>query len=207
MIALLLCSLNSYAQYLDVNVLALTDASPEDEIRVNRAVELVTDIVNDENFRREILNMSYKIGNKTYKGYTQTSLTPKRILDTIIEARENFVGGQDGVMDLNMDMYYEQSTTIGYTSRTDRFFHMNRYHHQNYTPFKTAGNIFHEWLHKINHGHSQNNNEQRPHSVPYKLGYLIATKAAESMAHGDPILLKMYQENFEDGFNEDCMLH
>ena len=171
---LLLLSVPAFAQTLKVNLLSLTGADARDEDRIHRALDIITEVVNSEAFRAEILNMKYKIGNKEFSGYTQTTLTPKQILDKILDGTENFSGGQKNSIDLFLDMYYQRSSTVGYTSVNDKYLHMNRRFHANYTPEETAGNIFHEWLHKIGFDHSQKNNSERPHSVPYKLGYLLA---------------------------------
>ena len=203
-LALLLCSFSSFAQTLSIQVHEFTNPSEADSQRVERALFLLEDIVNDEDFRQQALNMSYKIGSTTYTGFTQTELSAEEVLNSIFEAKENFDEGSAGVMDLFMDMYYARSSTIGYTSQRDKFFHMNRYHHQNYSPAQTVGNIFHEWLHKIGHGHSKRNNTYRPHSVPYKLGNLIAKMAAERDSHGDPVLKSMFMQEFNEGMNQDC---
>jgi hypothetical protein len=161
---LLLLSVPAFAQTLKVNLLSLTGADARDEDRIHRALDIISEVVNSETFRAEILKSKF----------TQTNLTSKQVLDKILEGTENFSGGQKNAIDLFLDMYEERSSTVGYTSPNDKYLHMNRYFQGKYTPEETAGNIFHEWLHKIGFNHSKYNNSQRPNSVPYKLGYLLA---------------------------------
>lgn len=167
---------------LTIKLHSLTNASPEVTTKVNQALNLIEGVVNTPTFRDRVLNMTYKIGSKTYAGYTQTEMTPTQVLQDIDKAEENFAGGTDGVIDLFLDSYYERSSTIGYTSPSDKYIHMNQYIQGSYTVAQTAGNIFHEWLHKVGYGHSRRHNSYRPHSVPYKLGYMLAEMVASKMA-------------------------
>jgi hypothetical protein len=173
-ILLLLNSVASFANPLKVNVLGLKGADGRDEDRIQRALSIINDVVNSEEFRSQILNMKYSIGNRSYAGYSQTTSTPEQVLAKILEATENFSGGEKHSIDLFLEMYYERSSTVGYTSPKDKVIHMNRYFHANYTAEEAAGNIFHEWLHKVGFNHSKRNNAERPHSVPYKLGKLLS---------------------------------
>lgn len=167
---------------LTVKLQSLTNATPEVTTKVTQALKLLENVVNTPAFKDRVLNMTYKIGKTTYQGYTQTDLTPTQILQDIEKGQENYAGGSDGVIDLFLDSYYQRSSTVGYTSKTDKFIHMNQYIQGSYTAAQTAGNIFHEWMHKIGYDHSSRNNVYRPHSVPYKLGYMVAEMVAAKLA-------------------------
>lgn len=158
---------------LKVKVHALTGADARDEDRISRAVNIIEEAVNSEEFRATILSLKF----------TQTNLSSSQVLTKILDATENFSGGEKNSIDLFLDMYEERSSTVGWTKPSDKFLHMNRYFHKNYSPEETAGNIFHEWLHKIGFNHSKYNNSQRPHSVPYKLGYLMSSQAFVDCKH------------------------
>ncbi|HXH32666.1 MAG TPA: hypothetical protein VNJ01_17845 [Bacteriovoracaceae bacterium] len=191
---------------LSIHVLELTNASSEDETRIEKALELLDAVVNSDDFQQRILTMSYVVKKKTYQGFSQTSHTKESVLQNILEAKENFRGGTTGVIDLFMDMYQEENSTIGWTAPTDRFFHMNRFHHQDYSPARTAGNILHEWLHKIDYDHEgKSDNPFREHSVPYKLGYTMAELAAELESGGDPLLKELLHQQLRDGLEENCV--
>lgn len=167
---------------LTLKVHAFTNATPEDVTRVTQALKLLEGVVNNPAFKDRVLNMTYKIGKDTFQGYTQTEMTPTQILQDIEKGQENYQGGSEGVIDLFLDSYYQRSSTVGYTSVSDKFIHMNRYIQGSYTSAQTAGNIFHEWMHKIGYDHSSRNNVYRPHSVPYKLGYMVAEMVASKLA-------------------------
>ena len=190
---LLLLSSSVYAQTLKVNVLGLRGAKQADKTRINKALVLVEKVVNQKSFRDIVLNSTY----------TQTDLSPQTILDSILLAQENFAGGKKQVIDLFMEMYYEVDGSIGYTYSSDPYFYMNRWYHAGYSPMQTAGNIFHEWLHKLNHEHSFEWTEDRKDSVPYKLGYLVADMASDIESKGDPIAKQILLKSFQ----HDCNHH
>lgn len=182
-----LFTFSAMATPLKTELLSLTGADAQDEDRITRALHMIEEVVNSEEFRAAILNMKYKIGSTEYSGFSQTNETPAQVLAKILDATENFTGGQKHSIDLHLEMYYERSSTVGWTSPSDKVIHMNRYFHANYTAEETAGNLFHEWLHKIGYNHSKYNNSARPHSVPYKLGNLLSkftgTKAFTNCQH------------------------
>jgi hypothetical protein len=204
LILTMLCVFSAQAQYVTAQVLAFTNATVEEEIKVQMALSAIEEIVNSDEFYKEVLSMSYKIGKKTYRGFSQTKLSSEEVLKSIYSARENFPGGAEHSIDLYLNMYYERSSTIGWTAPKEKFIHMNRYHHDRYSLAQTAGNLFHEWLHKINHDHSKRHNSLRPHSVPYKLGQLIAEKIAERESPGDRKLKAQYRQEFKSVMTQDC---
>jgi hypothetical protein len=206
--AAFLCAFQALAQgQISTKILALTGATKRDRTRIYRAVELIETVVNTPEFESRLLDMNYTVEDVTTPGYSQTPLSPQEILASIHEAKENFSGGSPGVIDLKMDMYYEESDTIGYTSVEDPFFHMNRYFHYDYTATQTSGNIFHEWLHKLGHKHTFDVTPDRKHSIPYKLGYLMADMTAEVEAQGDPVLKSVLLGNFLERSFEQCSSH
>jgi len=182
---------------LRVNVMALSNSTPDDETRIHKAILLIEEVLAKEEFKNSILLMKYRVANKEYPGFSQTSLTPPQIWETIVKARENFDGGFDGSIDLFLNMYYDASSTVGYTSYSDKYIHMNRYFHQSYSPAEVSRNITHEWLHKLNHDHPKKDNAFRPHSVPYKIGELMMDMAASIVSQGDPLLKNILLTPYE----------
>lgn len=190
-------SFSAVAQSLDVQLLTLTNATASEEQKIKSALRLIKKVVNSSEFREAVLSMRYRVWGRSYRGFAQTSDSAETVLKKILQAEENFSGGSASSIDLNLDMYYEESDTVGYTNPDDPFMHMNRYIHDSYSAAQTAGNIFHEWLHKINYGHSFYGMPQRPHSVPYKLGDLLATMAAKIESEGDLIRFAMLKQRID----------
>ena len=192
---------------ITTKILTLKNATAADTARIKAAFKYIESVVNKTDFRSKVLNMTYKMGNKTYSGYTQTTDTPQEILDTILQADENFSGGTSGVMDMFLEMYYEYNGAVGYTYANDPYVYMNRWVQSSYTPMETAGNLFHEWLHKLGHTHSYEWTQDRADSVPYKIGYLIRDMAAQEASKGDPVLKEMMKKSFEGRAFDECAHH
>jgi hypothetical protein len=192
--------------YLKVNIIDFTDANESNQALVAGAVELIEQVVNTNSFRDQVLNMTYQLNKngKVYPGFTQNTETNEEVLSKILRAKEIYDGGSEGVIDYFLDMYYTTSRVIGYTSPTDRYIHLNRRYYKNYTSVQATANLFHEWLHKIGFKHSQKRNKFRPHSVPYKLGYLVGDMAAEIAAKGDPIQQAEFKSEFLKSLDEPC---
>lgn len=188
-------SVQSFAQTrIKTNVLNLRYATAKDKTRNAAAFKHIESIVNNESFRSKILNLTY----------TQTTTTPEEILASILKAEENFSGGTRGVIDMFLEMYYEEEGAIGFTYANDPYVYLNRWVQSSYTPMETAGNLFHEWLHKLGHTHSFEWTEDRKDSVPYKLGYLLRDMAVEEASKGDPLMKEMMSKSFDSRGLEEC---
>lgn len=179
---LLLFSTQSFAQYLSVRLHEFTNATPEDQTHIDNALRLIEEVINLESFREEIAK----------RKFSQTKMKGPEVLASILKAHEFYAPAGEGVIDLNLDMFEENSSTVGYTSPKDPFMHLNRFFHRNYSAAETAGNIFHEWLHKIGHTHTKWNWKNRENSVPYALGYRLAELATRQTK--DPIQMNILKE-------------
>ncbi len=186
-----------FAQDLTLKLHQLSNASPLDEDRIARAKKLMVEVVNDPKFRTKILSMTYPDRGEQVPGFTQTGHSRELVLSTILAGKENYPGTA-GVIDLHLNIYYEASDTVGYTNPWEAIIHLNRYFHQDYTAAESAGNLFHEWLHKIGYTHSRRYNRYRPHSVPYKLGYLVAEMAAVLEGTNPAAFRERFMRNFDD---------
>ena len=56
---------------------------------------------------------------------------------------------------------------------------MNTKYFDRYTPYQVAGNLTHEWLHKMGFTHDSAATSTRPYSVPYAVGYIVRQLAGE----------------------------
>ena len=76
-------------------------------------------------------------------------------------------------MDFELELYYASRNTIGYTYPDVLRIWMNTKYFDSYTPSEVAGNVFHEWTHKLGFEHATTHSVSRDSSVPYAIGYLI----------------------------------
>lgn len=152
------------------NVDFLSGFSQTDEEKYNEAITLVKKVVGTEAFRNRVLNHSYN-GTKTYAN--NNGLTNSQIYQTILDAAERLRPVKNNTLDVGVKLYYENSSIVGYTNRTITYINVNTKFFNQFDPNEVAGNLFHEWLHKLGYGHDSAATARRPYSVPYAIGYMI----------------------------------
>jgi hypothetical protein len=145
----------------------LTDMQEE---KYDQAVELVKKVVGTESFRTRVLNHLYN-GEKSFAN--NNGLTNAQIYQSVLDAAEKLTPAKNNQMDVGVKMYYENNSVVGWTSTSITYINVNTKFFNVYDPHEVAGNLFHEWLHKLGYGHDSTATTRRPYSVPYAIGYLI----------------------------------
>jgi hypothetical protein len=165
-------------QYLDVSAVYqnFTDAQ---EQKANAAMDLLKRVVNSEEFKLAVLNYTWK-GKKQFSD--NQSLSNEQIYEAIMAGAEILNPVADHVMNLDLTIYkptFFGRNVVGYTYPYTPRIWMNRNFFNRFTPGEIAGNMTHEWCHKIGFTHDYSSTARRPYSVPYALGYLIRDMAEE----------------------------
>lgn len=159
----------------NVELLNFNDTQAE---KYNQAVELVKLVVGTEEFRNRILNYTYD-GAKQFSN--NNGLSNAQIYQSILDAAEKLQPAKNNRMDLEVELYYENNSVVGYTNGSTTQIWVNTKFFNNYKINSVAGNLFHEWLHKLGYGHDSASTARRPYSVPYAIGYLVADIAQDFM--------------------------
>jgi len=150
--------------------------STSDEEKVLTAVELMKRVIASEEFKNAVINHTYN-GQKTFvdnDGYSNSE-----IYQIILEGAE-IIGNRtkNNTLDVELELYYALTNTVGYTySNTTRIW-MNTKYFNTFSPSSVAGNLMHEWLHKLGFGHASTWSESRDYSVPYAIGRIMSSMAA-----------------------------
>jgi hypothetical protein len=152
------------------NVSYLAGFETADEIKYNQAVALVKKVVATEAFRTKVLNFTYS-GTKAF--VQNNGLTNAQIYQSILDAAETLKPTKNNTMDVGVKLYYENTSTVGYTSTSITYINVNTKFFDSYDVNEVAGNLFHEWLHKLGYAHDSAATTRRPYSVPYAIGYMI----------------------------------
>ncbi|MGE3610857.1 MAG: hypothetical protein AB7I27_14795 [Bacteriovoracaceae bacterium] len=165
--------LSSSALNFNVNVTFLNfNASQEDKVLL--AAELIKKVVSSEEFKNAVLNHTYN-GKKAFA--SNGGLSNAQIYKKILEGSETLNPGIDNEMDMQLEIYQEATTTIGYTfPNTEKIWMNNKYFNQ-YSAKQVTVNMMHEWLHKLGFVHDYAATAARPYSVPYAIGYLVGDLA------------------------------
>ena len=138
--------------------------------KYNKAIAIVKKVVATESFRTKVLNFKYG-GVKQF--VNNNGKSNAQIYQSILDAAENLTPAKNNKMDLGVKMYYQASSVVGYTSTGITYINVNTKFFNSYTANEVAGNLFHEWLHKLGYGHDASATSRRPYSVPYAVGYMI----------------------------------
>lgn len=151
----------------NVNLMGFTSAQAT---KYNRAVALVKKVIRTEAFRTKILNFRYN-GSKQFAN--NNGKTNSQIYQAILDAAEKLKPTKNNTMDLGVKLYYANNSVVGYTNPSITYINVNRKFFNQYADNQVAGNLFHEWLHKLGYGHDSSSTSRRPYSVPYAVGYMI----------------------------------
>lgn len=138
--------------------------------KMKKALNLLVEVVESQEFKDAIENYEYK-GAKTF--YKNLGLNNTQIYEKILKGAEALNPIEDGTMNLKMTLYTSQTNTVGYTYPSVSEIWVNRKYFKKYSLGEVANNAIHEWLHKIGFDHSFYNNTDRPHTVPYAIGEIV----------------------------------
>ncbi|MCM2349373.1 MAG: hypothetical protein NDI69_05075 [Bacteriovoracaceae bacterium] len=162
-------TLPALALSFKTNVL-LYNLTASQEDKYNDAVALVKKVVGTEAFRKAVLNHTYN-GSKLYAN--NNGLTNSQIYQSILDAAEKLTPAKNNTLDVGVKFYYTNNSVVGYTNGSITYINVNTKFFNNYDINEVAGNLFHEWLHKLGYGHDSSATARRPYSVPYAIGYMI----------------------------------
>lgn len=145
--------------------------SAAQEAKVEKAISLIKKVIGTEEFKERVLNYKFK-GKKKF--YDNAGLSNAQIYQKILDGAE-IMGNthKNNTMDVELELYHAATKTIGYTYPNVTKIWMNKKYFNKYTPEQVAGNLMHEWMHKLGFGHATKWSTKRDYSVPYAIGYLM----------------------------------
>lgn len=142
----------------------------DDEDKLYQALEIIKKVIGSKEFRDRVLNFTYE---GKHQFVDNKGLSNAEIYQILLDGKEDLVPEVDNSMDLELELYYSWRNTVGYTYPGALKIYMNTKFFDPYTPSEVAGNVFHEWTHKLGFDHDQSYSVSRDSSVPYAIGYLI----------------------------------
>lgn len=160
----------SEAHLFNANV-SLTNFSESQEDKVLRAIEMIKKVMKTKDFKERVYNFTYN-GKRQF--VDNKGLTNEQIYQILIDGAETLIPEVDNEMDLDLELYTSNFTsTVGYTYPNVLRIWMNTKYFNSYSVAQVAGNVFHEWTHKLGFDHASSYSKSRDSSVPYGLGYLM----------------------------------
>lgn len=163
--------------------------------KIIKAGGYVSEFINSEVFKSIVLNFSFTDYNGNLKNkFHYTELTNQEVYDKIMSGSEILTPESDGEADISIELDTSWTrNVIGYTYPTTAWQWIYAKFFRNWSEEEIAGNIFHEYMHKLGFDHEFNYTFDREYSVPYKLGY-----ACEEFAK--KVSKKSYFERFKSFF-------
>jgi hypothetical protein len=150
--------------------ISFVDFNATQEDKVLKAIEIIKKVVRSSEFREKVIQFTYK-GQRRF--VNNNGFSNDEIYQILLEGSEELSPGIDYEMDLELELYYSRRSTVGYTYPDELKVWMNTKYFNVYNAAEVAGNIFHEWTHKLGFEHTYRYSKMRESSVPYALGYLI----------------------------------
>lgn len=160
----------SQADSFKVNV-TLLNSTPARTAKYNQAVVIFKKVIAMQAFKDAVLTHKY---NGSI-GYSSTSRSPAYIYQNILDGDEKLTPEKNNALDIEVQFYYENSTIIGYTYGNIKRIYVNTKYFDTFKPSSVAGNLMHEWCHKLGYDHDVSRTTRRPYSVPYALGNMMST--------------------------------
>jgi hypothetical protein len=158
----------------DTNV-TIENATSDMEAKIRTAEELIKRVIATEQFRTRVIGYTY---NGVRKYVDNDGFTNEQIYQKILDGAETLNKITDNQMDLQIEMYYAATSTVGYTYSSSPKIYANTKFYNGYSPATITGNMTHEWLHKLGFGHASSYSISRDSSVPYAIGFIMRDIAA-----------------------------
>jgi hypothetical protein len=171
---------------LKINVTTASDLTSEEKEKIDIAANYLQGVVNTEEFKEFVLNYYWfkeiqtgmlwwkKYRHEKMTNFHDTDLLNFEVYNLIMSGAETLDPSHDKTANiyLHIDRRFRRRV-IGYTYPTTKWQWIYDWAFKSFTIPEIAGNIFHEWLHKIGFEHEYKYSFSRNHSVPYALGTYV----------------------------------
>lgn len=157
------------AGYLAVKSMETEGFSGSYLTKLEKAFEVLEKVVNSEEFKNRVVNFVNDNGDRSFA--SNKGLTNEEIYAHFMEGREDLQQETPGEMNFYLRLYNNVfSRVIGYTNPSINTININKKYFKNFDPNEVAGNLAHEWVHKIGFGHAS---AKEHDSAPYAIGYIV----------------------------------
>lgn len=157
------------------------------------AAKLMESAFNSDQFKNWVLNYSYKyqkqIGGiwpfrkysyqESFSFYMDNNLTREEIYTTIMSGKErgSIIDNEANIF-LKIDRSVHRGV-IGYTYPNTKWQYVYSWFIDSSSSQQIAGNLAHEYCHKLGFDHPFKSTSLRPFSVPYAVGHYVSTQFKE----------------------------
>jgi hypothetical protein len=156
----------------EVIIRDVNNFSDKDRLKLEKAVQLWEDVWNDPAFQQKILEYRLPMGF-----WMSGGLNNEQVLAKMLAGAERLENEADSEADIFLTLAKGSKNVLGWTNPHTKIQWISRWFFRSATPEKIAGNLAHEYCHKLGFKHEYKNTKQRKYSVPYAVGYLTAIAA------------------------------
>lgn len=149
--------------------------------KLKSALTILEKVVNSEEFKERVINFKNKDGERAFA--SNKDMTNEEIYEHFMEGREDLQHDTPYEMNYFLRLYKSPwynpwSKVIGYTTPDSNVINMNQKYFSSFKTWDVAGNLAHEWTHKIGFDHKSASEHD---SAPYAIGYIVR-ELAEKMS-------------------------
>jgi hypothetical protein len=152
---------NQYMNGLRIIINGMNGFTEDQAKRYDEICRKVEIVVNSVEFRTEVITRRYT---------SNRDMSSLRIYELIMNGAEILSPTPDHEIDVMVEMYSRNNSTIGYTTPKDEWTHLNNKFYSKLSDAEIGANLIHEWLHKLGFDHSS---AKEYTSVPYSIGSIV----------------------------------
>ena len=160
-------------KYLKVKSMQTTNFSGENLTKLQTAFKALEVVVNTQEFKERVLNFKNSVAERSFA--SNEGLSNEQIFEAFMEGREQLDRETPHEMNFYLKLYNKRwSSVVGWTEPGIKTINVNWKFFRTFKPSDVAGNLAHEWTHKIGFGHKSSAEHD---SAPYAVGYIVREMA------------------------------
>lgn len=165
-------------KYLEVKPMQIQGFSDTARIKLDAAFEVLEKVVNSETFKEKVINFKNTKGERAFA--SNRGKSNEEIYELFMDGREVLQMETPGEMNFYLKLYHKWwSKVVGWTNGNINTIHINWKFFKRYAPNEVAGNLAHEWTHKLGFDHRS---AAEHDSAPYAIGYIVEDLARQVLA-------------------------
>lgn len=169
-------------KYLEVKIMEIKGFTGAYLTKMQDASGLLEVVVNSETFKNRVLNFKNSKGQRAFA--SNNGKSNEEIYAIFMEGREMLQQDTPGEMNFYLKLYNSWwSRVVGWTNGSINTININKKFFAKYKLNEVAGNLGHEWTHKIGFDHAS---AAEHDSAPYAIGYIIE-ELAQQVMKGQPL--------------------
>jgi hypothetical protein len=164
--------------HLSVKAMQIKGFEGDSLLKLKKAFEVLEKVVNSEEFKNRVINFKNNQNERSFA--SNNGLSNEQIYEIFMDGRETLQQNTPGEMNFFLSLYHRRfSKVIGWTDGSINTINVNWKFFKDFLPNEVAGNLAHEWTHKIGFDHIS---AAEHDSAPYAIGYIVREMGAKYLS-------------------------